>query len=203
MPALLSWVLMLGGIATTVAAAALATETEFEVALALGGLLATLLGAVGLVLTRVAGGAPSALRPPGATARVNLPVAPAPSGAPGRRRSRRGRGRTATTWSGPTAPVVTAIPTGPTRAGISGTPVVLAAFFVGVAWELTSTATSSGPLDVIAAALLVAAPIALVMAIATHFMVGRAWAPAVTVTMAGISFLLGSVIAGMVEGTLG
>jgi hypothetical protein len=203
MPAFLFLVLMLGGIATTVAAAVLAAEVEFEAALALAGLLATLGGAVGLVLGRVAGDAPADLRPPGATGRVNLPTAAPRSGAPGRSRSRRGRARPPTSWSGAAAPAMAAIPTGPTPTGISRTPVVLGAFFVGVAWALTNAGTSSGPLDIVAAALLVAAPIALVMAIATRLMVGRAWAPAVTVTLAGISFLLGSVVADMFVSTVG
>lgn len=202
MPALLSWVLMLGGIAITVAAAALAAEVEFEVALALVGLLATLGGAVGLVLGRVAGGGPADLRPPGATGRVNLPMGPAP-GASGRRRSGRARARGSRLATPTTSATTMAIPTGPVPRRTSRGPIAIVAFFAGVAWELTSSPTSSGPLDIIAAALLVAAPIALVMAIATRFMVGRAWGPAVTVTLAGIGFLLGSVVVGMFQSALG
>ena len=198
MPALLFWVLLLGGIATTVAAAALSADIEFEVALALGGLLATLLGAVGLLLSRVAGDAPSALRPPGATGRINLPMGPAPS-ASGSRRAARRRSREAQPASAGPGPVTTAIPTGPKRAGISRTPFLVAAFAAGVAWELTNTPTSSGPLDVFAGMLLVAAPIALVMAIATRVMVGRAWSPAVTVALAGLSLLVGAFATDFVE----
>ncbi len=101
MPVLLWWILMLGGIATTVAAAALSAEVEFEAAIALGGLLSTLLGAVGLLLSRVAGDAPRDLRPPGATSRVNLPTVQAPAATGARptrswalaRRKRRSRRR--------------------------------------------------------------------------------------------------------------
>jgi hypothetical protein len=41
------------------------------------------------------------------------------------------------------------------------------------------------------------------MAVATRIMVGKAWAPAVTVAVAGISFLLGSIVADMFLTTLG
>lgn len=201
MPALLSWVLMLGGIVTTVAAAALSAEVEFEVALALGGLLATLLGAVGLLLSRVAGDAPSELRPPGATSRVNLPMTTAPA-ATGRRRPGRARSSDAERAPGSPPPPASAVPTGPTGGRSSRTPVLLAAFVAGVAWELTNTPTSSGPLDIIAAVLLVATPIALVVAIASRFMAGRAWGPSVTVALSGFSLLVGAVAVELVEGLL-
>lgn len=200
MPALLSWVLLLGGIATTVAAATLSAEVEFEVVLSLGGLLATLFGAVGLLLSRVAGDVPPDLRPPGASARVNLPTAPAPGTTARRRRGRQSRDARPAPASRP--PVTTAIPTGPTRAGISRTPFLVAAFVAGVAWEVTNTPTSSGPLDVIAGVLVVAAPIALVMAIATRVMVGRAWGPAVTVALAGLSLVVGSFAVAFVQSLL-
>jgi hypothetical protein len=198
MSAILSWVLLLGGIATTVAAAALSAEVQFEVVLALGGLLATLLGAVGLLLSRVAGDVPPDLRPPGASARVNLPTAPAPDATV---RRRRGRTRSRDVQPAPAGrpPVTTAIPTGPKRAGMSRTPILVAAFVAGVAWELTNTPASSGPLDVIAGVLLMAAPIALVMAIATRVMVGRAWGPAVTVARSGLSLLVGAFATDFVE----
>lgn len=191
MPALLSWVLLLGGIATTIAAAVLSAEVEFEVALSFGGLLATLLGAVGLLLARVAGDAPSSLRPPGATARVNLPMTRASGATAGRPTGRRRSRDTPPASAGPN-PVATAIPTGPGRAGLSRTPFLVAAFVAGVAWELTNTPTSSGPLDVIAGVLVMVAPIALVIAIATRVMVGRAWGPAVTVALASLSLLVGA-----------
>ena len=200
MPALLSWVLLLGGIATTVAAAALSAEIEFEVTLALGGLLATVVGAVGLLLSRVAGDAPPDLRPPGASNRVNLPSAPAPA-LDGRRRP--ARARRAGSQQPPGRPTMTtAIPTGPKRAGFSRMPVVIAAFAAGVAWELTTTPNASGPLDLIAGLLFVAAPIALVLAVATRVMTGQAWAPAVTVVVSGISLLAGSFVASFVESLL-
>jgi len=202
MPALLSWVLLLGGIATVIAVAALATETEFEVAIALGGLLATLGGAVGLILGRVAGDAPADLRPPGASARVNLPSGPVPSSS-GRRRSRQGRTGPRTTSSGATAPVMAAIPTGPTRSGTMRMPVLLAAFFVGAAWQVTSAPPATGPLDYVAALLAVATPIALVLAVLSRLMMGHAWAPAVTVVLAGISLFIGTVVVSFYEAMVG
>jgi len=210
MPALLSWALLLGGIATTVAAAALSAEVEFEVALALGGLLATLLGAVGVLLSRVAGDAPSDLRPPGATARVNLPTGPARAMAPATATKGRGRsGRTPAARSpdgssarGGVPPPTAAIPTAPPSTGISRTPVLLAAFVVGVAWELTNSPTSSGLLDMIAGLLFIATPIAVVIGIASRFMAGRAWGPAVTVAMVGISLFAGSLAVSLVESML-
>jgi len=201
MPALLSWVLLLGGIATVIAAAALATETEFEVAIALGGLLATLGGAVGLILGRVAGDAPADLRPPGASARVNLPSGPMPSSS-GRRRSRLGRGPR-TTSSGAATPGMAAIPTGPTRSGTMRMPVLLAAFFVGAAWQVTSAPPATGPLDYVAALLAVATPIALVLAVLSRLMMGHAWAPAVTVVLAGISLFIGTVVVSFYEAMVG
>jgi hypothetical protein len=198
MPALLSWILLLGGIATTIAAAAFSAEVEFEVALSLGGLLATLLGAVGLLLARVAGDAPSALRPPGATGRINLPMTTASGATVGGRGGRR-RSRQAQAASAGPSPAATAIPSGPRRSGIAQAPFLAAAFAAGVAWELTNTPTSSGPLDVVAGVLLMAAPIAAVLAVATRVMVGRAWSPAVTVALAGLSLLVGAFATDFVE----
>jgi len=202
MPALLSWILMLGGIATTVAAAALSAEVEFEVALALGGLLATLLGAVGLLLSRVAGDVPADLRPPGATSRVNPPVAGAPAASTGRRRPARTRSRDGQQASVSVRPPSTAVPTGPTRAGISRTPVLVAAFILGVAWDLTQTEGASGPLDMLAGLIFLATPLAAVVAIATRLLRGRAWGPAVTLLTVGIGVIAGSFVAEIALGLL-
>ncbi|MET1231516.1 MAG: hypothetical protein ABWY52_01540 [Candidatus Limnocylindrales bacterium] len=199
MPALLSWVLLLGGIATTVAAAALSAEVEFEAAIALGGLLATLVGAVGLLLSRVAGDAPRDLRPPGATSRVNLPTGPAPASIRGRR-SGRGRAREPGRGSASERPNTVAIPTGPTRAGPSRIPVLLAALGAGAAWSLTMTEGSTGPLDILVGILFLITPLAIVAAIATRLVGGRAWGPAVAWTTAGLGAFVGSVVADLALG---
>lgn len=75
MSALISWVLLLGGVAATIVAASLGTavEPDAQVVIALGGLLAVVVGAVGLMLARVAGDAPRELRPPGASGRARRP----------------------------------------------------------------------------------------------------------------------------------
>ena len=183
MPVLLSWVLMLGGIATTVAAAALSAEVEFEAAIALGGLLATLVGSVGLVLSRVAGDAPADLRPPGATSRVNLPMAAAPK----RRRA--------------SAASATPIPTHGRRSGISRAPLLVAAVVAGVAWDLTATG-DGGLLDVLAGLIVVVTPIAAVVAAATRLLTGRAWGPAVTLVLIGAGIFIGGVAAELALGIL-
>jgi hypothetical protein len=199
MPALLSWVLLLGGIAATVAAAALAAEIEFEVALALAGLLATLLGAVGLLLSRVAGAAPRDLRPPGASNRVNLPMGPGPS-ATGRVPRRRRFQRTSEAAIVSKAPAA-AIPTGPARGGISRTPLLVAAFVFGIVGERTLT-DNGGPLDMLAGLVFAAIPIAAVLAVVSRLLLGRAWGPAVTVTVVGIAVVLGAVLAGAMASML-
>jgi hypothetical protein len=202
MPALLSWVLLLGGIATTVAAAALSAEVEFEAAIALGGLLATLVGAVGLLLSRVAGDVPRDLRPPGATSRVNLPTAPAPAST---RVRRSGRGRSRDTGNGSAGQPRTtpAIPTGPPRAATSRLPVLVAAFAVGAAWSLTMTEGSTGPLDILVGILFLITPLAIVAAIVTRLVGGRAWGPAVAWTTAGLGAFVGSVAADLAFGLVG
>jgi hypothetical protein len=205
MPALLSWVLMFGGIATTVAAAGLSAEVEFEAAIALGGLLATLLGAVGLVLSRVAGDAPAELRPPGATKRVNLPAAPVRGVTPGVATSgprRPGQGRREAGRSGAGVSSVTPIPTAPRRAASSRTPLLVAAFITGVAWNLTMS-EEGGPLDMLAGLIFVATPIAAIVAAATRLLTGRAWAPAVTLVMVGAGVFIGGMAAELFIGLLG
>lgn len=193
---------MLGGIATTVAAAALSAEVEFEAAIALGGLLATLIGAVGLLLSRVAGDTPRDLRPPGATSRVNLPTAPA-SAATGGRRPDRGRPGEARRASASSPPGTLPIPTGPRRAGTSRRPLLLATFVVGAVWNLTMTAGSTGPLDILVGVLFLITPLAIVAVIATRLVGGRAWGPAAAWTTAGIGAFVGSVVADLALGLLG
>jgi hypothetical protein len=203
---------MLGGIATTVAAAVVASEVEFEAAIALGGLLATVVGAVGLLLSRVAGNAPSALRPPGATGRVNPPMAQqpwvSPPGAPRRRSRRRSSGRSSG-WGGATstmppptpsntlAPPRSAIPTAARPRGAARMPLLIAAFVLGIAWQMTTGSGSNQLLDTVTGLVLVATPVALVLALVTRVISGRAWGPAVTLVGAGLAVVLGSVIGGM------
>lgn len=203
---------MLGGVATTVAAAVVASEVEFEAAIALGGLLATVVGAVGLLLSRVAGNAPRALRPPGATGRVNPPMAQQPWVKPpstsGRRPRRRSRGR-ATGWgiapstmaqtptSNSLALPRSAIPTAAASRGGARTPLLIAAFILGVAWQMTTARGSNQLLDTVTGLVLVATPVALVVALVTRVISGRAWGPAVTLVGAGLAVALGSVIGGM------
>ena len=202
MPVLLWWILMLGGIATTVAAAALSAEVEFEAAIALGGLLSTLLGAVGLLLSRVAGDAPRDLRPPGATSRVNLPTVRAPA-ATGAGRRGRGRSRAARGAAADAPPGALPIPAGPARSGRSRTPLLLAAFVGGAVWNLTMTAGSTGPLDILVGILFLITPLAGVAALATRLVGGRAWGPAAAWTTAGIGAFVGSVAADLAFGLLG
>jgi hypothetical protein len=194
MPALVSWVLLLGGIATTVAAAALSAALEFEAAIALGGLLATVLGAVGLVLSRVAGDAPSRLRPPrgtGASTSVVNPGAPGPRVVGPRGAVRRSAG----------ASSATPLPTGGRRSAISRAPLLVAAVIGGVAWDLTMT-EDGGPLDVLAGLILLFTPIAAVMAAATRILTGRAWGPAVTAVLFGAGVFIGAVAAEFALGVL-
>ncbi len=207
---------MLGGIATTVAAAVVASEVEFEAAIALGGLLATVVGAVGLLLSRVAGNAPRELRPPGATGRVNQPMArqpwiqpPSAAGQRPRRRYRGrspGRGNATSTWaqtpaqtppSNALAPPRSAIPTATPPRGAARMPFLVAAFVLGIAWQMTAGSGSNQLLDTVTGLVLVATPIALVVAIVTRVISGRAWGPAVTLAGAGLAVVLGSVIGGM------
>ena len=203
---------MLGGIATTVAAAVVASEVDFEAAIALGGLLATVVGAVGLLLSRVAGNAPRELRQAGATGRVNQPMAPQPwvkpssaSGQQPRRRSRRrsaGPGTATSTWaqaapSNSLALPRTAIPTAETTRGAGRTPLLIAAFVLGVAWQMTAARGSNQLLDAVSGLVLLATPVALVVAIMTRVISGHAWGPAVTLVGAGLAVVLGSVIGGM------
>lgn len=202
---------MLGGIATTVAAAVVASDVEFEAAIALGGLLATVVGAVGLLLSRVAGNAPRALRPPGATGRVNPPMAQQPwvkpASASGQRRRRyRGRSRGPGMAMSTTAQTVasnslalprTAIPTAAASHGAARMPLLIAAFVLGVAWQMAAARGSNQLLDIVTGLILVATPIALVVALMTRVISGRAWGPAVTLAGAGLSVVLGSVIGGM------
>jgi hypothetical protein len=208
MPALVSWILMLGGIATTFAAAVIASQVEFEAAIALAGLLATVVGAVGLLLTRVAGNAPRALRPPGATGRVNAPMVsqpwvkpPSASGQRPRRRRDRPPGRASnlaqTGATNSLAPSRQAIPTAAMSRGMSRTPLLVAAFVLGIAWQMTSGSGSNQLLDTVTGLVFVTAPVALVVALLTRVVGGRAWRPAVTVATLGIAVFLGSVIGGL------
>jgi hypothetical protein len=218
---LLWWVLMLGGVVTTFVAASLSAEIEAEVALALGGLLATIGGAVGLLLARVAGDTPPDLRPPGASSR---PRAPSTGGPRPPRRSGRTRDRdrsrasptdaaasraapagasVAPSWAAasvvtPAAarpPVQQAIPTAPARRRTSRLPLLAAAFVAGIAWDLTATGDGGGALDLLAGFLVLATPLAIVVAVATRLLRGSAWSPAVTVVMASAALLLGSLAA--------
>ena len=203
---------MLGGIATTIAAAVVASEVEFEAAIALGGLLATVVGAVGLLLSRVAGNAPRELRPPGATGRVNQPMARQPwvdpPSAAGQRPRRRYRGRSpgraiaTSTWaqtatSNALAPPRQALPTAARPRGAARMPFLIAAFVLGIAWQMTAGGGPNQLLDTVTGLVLVASPIALVVAVVTRVINGRAWGPAVTLAGAGLSVVLGSVIGGM------
>ena len=203
---------MLGGIAMTVAAAVVASEVEFEAAIALGGLLATVVGAVGLLLSRVAGNAPRQLRPPGATGRVNQPVARQPwvqpsiaSGRRTARRSRRGsRGPgAAMSTLAQTAPSTslagprTAIPAAGSSRGAARMSLLVAAFVLGIAWQMTAARGSNQLLDAVSGLVLLATPVALIVALVTRVISGRAWGPAVTVVGAGLAVVLGSVIGGM------
>ena len=204
---------MLGGIATTVAAAVVASEVEFEAAIALGGLLATVVGAVGLLLSRVAGNAPRELRPPGATGRVNQPmprqpwVKPASGSSQGTRGRYRGRnprpgGASSstvawTTTSNALAPPRQAIPTATRPRGAARMPFLIGAFVLGIAWQMTTGSGSNQLLDTVTGLVLVATPVALVVAFVTRIISGRAWGPAVTLAGAGLAVVLGSVIGGM------
>jgi hypothetical protein len=194
MPALVSWFLMLGGIATTVAAAALSAALEFETAVALGGLLATVLGAVGLVLSRVAGDAPSGLRPPRGS---SAPASLADAGAAGPRVG----GPRAAVRRPAGASSATRLPTGRRRSAISRAPLLVAAVIGGVAWDVTMT-EDGGPLDVLAGLILLFTPIAAVMAAATRILTGRAWGPAVTAVLVGLGVLIGAVAAEFALGVL-
>jgi hypothetical protein len=212
MPALLSWILLLGGVATTITAAVVASEVEFEAAIALGGLLATVVGAVGLLLSRVAGNAPRELRPPGATGRVNQPMARQPWVRPpsgsSRRPRRRSRGPSSgwgvatstmpqTMPSNALAPPRQATPTAPRSRGAARTPLLVAAFVLGVAWQMTTGSGSNQLLDSVTGLVLLATPVALVVALMTRVIGGRAWGPAVTLVGAGLAVVIGSVIGGM------
>ena len=122
-------------------------------------------------------------------------MAPAPSGAP--RTPRRSR-----SWSRRTASHRRSGADGTSRDGhpdradagrhLAGPRSSLAAFVAGVAWELTSTPDVVGPTGRhrgSPARGRARSPWS--WPSRRHFMVGRAWAPAVTVTLAGISLLVG------------
>ena len=76
-------------------------------------------------------------------------------------------------------------------------PLLIAAFALGVAWQMTTARGSNELLDAVSGLVLLATPVALVVAIMTRVVSGRAWGPAVTLVGAGLAVVLGSVIGGM------
>ena len=76
-------------------------------------------------------------------------------------------------------------------------PLLIAAFVLGIAWQMTTGSGSNQLLDTVTGLVLVATPVALVLALVTRVITGRAWGPAVTLVGAGLAVVLGSVIGGM------
>ena len=212
MKTVLSWLLLLGGIATVIVAASglvpLVPTTQTVVVL--GGLFATILGALGLLLGRVAGEVSRPLAP-GTSNRVNTlsvstanargAVWPTRDQARGAVRPTRDQAPGAT--GGPrrsrnmAVAATSSIPV-PTRAPrarrVSWAPLALGGLMLGVVWQATPTSGGS-LLDTLVGVTYALSPFAAVLAVGSRLVRGRAWGPAVAVVIVALAIFAGAALA--------
>jgi hypothetical protein len=193
MSSLLGWLLLLGGLAAAlVGMFALPPGDALKAVIVFGGLAAVILGAIALLVARMSGteGTPPGSASPlvGIVSSVITPpsVAKTP---PAGRAPRQGRAKTAGAERAPAAS---------RRLGSAVTWAVL-----GAVYFLSGTSGSGSWLEFMAGLLIVATPVAIVAAIASRVLLGRAWRWAVSVAVAGFAFIAGIVVGAFIEPVFG
>jgi len=179
MSSLLGWLLLLGGLAAAlVGMLALPPGDAMRAVVVFGGLGAVIVGAVALLVVRMSG---TSGMPPGSASPLvgtvsSATTRPAASKTVGSERATAASRRlgSAITWA-----------------------------VLGALYNVSGVAGSGSWLEFMVGLLIILVPVGIVAAISSRLLLGRAWGWAISLTIAGASFLAGVFVAALLQATLG
>lgn len=176
MSSLLGWLLLLGGLAAAlVGMLALPPGDAMRAVVVFGGLGAVIVGSIALLVVRMSG---TSGMPPGSASPLMGVVSSATA-------------RPAATKAPPAA-------TASRRLGSAITWAIL-----GALYHVSGVAGSGSWLEFMVGLLIILVPVGIVAAIASRLLFGRAWEWAISLTIAGASFLAGVFVAALLLALLG